>query len=158
MCQRIGLIRHGLCFLKKHPQFFRSGSSAKIMGILTTGPAVKNRISPKMAKIINCNFANYVPFVVPGLSTSSSSSSSPASSTSSSQDSVFDVSRYTENPVPERSGSTSEELRGNPLHRSTETENTNENEGREEVQTDLLHDLPDWLQVFREKWWMKVVL
>ena len=31
----------------------------------------------------------------------------------SSQDSVFDESRYTENPVPERSGSVSEELRGN---------------------------------------------
>ena len=36
------------------------------------------------------------------------------SSTSSSQDSVFDGRRYTENPVPERSGSTSEELQGKP--------------------------------------------
>ena len=36
---------------------------------------------------INCNTANFVPFVVPGLSTSSSTSSSPASSTSSSKDS-----------------------------------------------------------------------
>ena len=51
----------------------------------------------------------------------------------------FDVNRYTESPVPERSGSTSEELRGNPLHKPTE-----------EVQSDLLHDLPDWLQDFRE--------
>ena len=33
--------------------------------------------------------------------------------------------KYTENPVPERSGSTSEELRGNPLHEPTETENKN---------------------------------
>ena len=33
-----------------------------------------------------------------------------------SQDSVFHVGRYTENPVPKRSGNTSEELRGNPLH------------------------------------------
>ena len=31
-----------------------------------------------------------------------------------------------------------------------EIENTNNNEGREEVQSDLLHDLPDWLQEFRE--------
>ena len=44
----------------------------------------------------------------------------------------------------------SEELRGNPLHRSTETENTSKNEGREEVHGDLLHDLLDWLQEFRE--------
>ena len=95
-------------------------------------------------KRIDCNIANCVPFVVPGLSASSSSTTpSLTSPSSSSQDSVFDVNRYTENPVPERSGSTSEE-------RSTETENKNKNEGREEVQSDLLHDLPDWLQDFRE--------
>ena len=63
---------------------------------------------------------------------------------------MIDVNRYTENPVPERSGSTSEELQGNPLHRSTETKNKNKNEGHEKVQSDLLHDLPDWLQEFRE--------
>ena len=38
------------CFLKKLPQFFSSGSSARIMGIHTTGPAVKNHISPEMAR------------------------------------------------------------------------------------------------------------
>ena len=91
-----------------------------------------------------------MPFVVPGLSTTSSTTPTPTSSTSSSQDSVSDVRRYVENPVPERSGSTSEELRRNLLHRSTETENTNKNKGREEVQSDLLHDLPEWLQEFRE--------
>ena len=91
-----------------------------------------------------------MPFVVPSLSTSSSITSTPTSSSSSSQDSVFDVGRYTENPVPERSESTSEELRGNPLHESTETENKNRNEGREDAQSDLLHELPDWLQEFRE--------
>ena len=101
-------------------------------------------------KRIDCKKSNHVPFVVLGLSRSSSTTPTPTSSTSSSQDSVFDVSRYTENPVPERSGSTSEELRGNPLHGSTETENTNKNEGREDVQSDLLHELPDWLQEFRE--------
>ena len=90
-----------------------------------------------------------MPFVVPNLSTSSSITSTPTSS-SSSKDSVFDVSRYSENPVPERSESVSEELRRNPLHESTETENKNNNEGREEIQSDLLHDLPDWLQEFRE--------
>ena len=39
-----------LRFLKKHPQFFHSGSSARILGILTTGPAVKNHISPEMGR------------------------------------------------------------------------------------------------------------
>ena len=75
-------------------------------------------------KNISCNIWNCVPFVVPGLSTSSSTSSSPTSSTSSWQDSVFDVSRHTENPAAERSGIMSEESRGNPLHGSAETENT----------------------------------
>ena len=94
--------------------------------------------------------SNDMPFVVTGLSTSSSITSTPASSSSSSQDSVFDVTRYSENPVPERNESTSEELRGNPLHESTETENKNKNEGREEVHSDILDELPDWLQEFRE--------
>ena len=61
-------------------------------------------------KRIDCNVSNYVPFVDPGLSTSSSTSSSPAWSTSSSQDTVIS----TENPTSERSEIMSEESRGNP--------------------------------------------
>ena len=57
--------------LEETPQFFRSGSTVRIMGFLTTGPAVKKHIS-KNGKSIDCNISNYVPFVVPGLSTSSS--------------------------------------------------------------------------------------
>ena len=102
----------------------------------------------KNDKKIDCNISNHVLCVVPGLSANSSTTPTPTSSSSSSQDSVFDVNRYTENPVPERSGSTSEEIRGNPLHIPTETENENKNEGREEVQSDLLHDLPDCLKDF----------
>ena len=49
-------------------------------------------------KNINCNIANFVPFVDPGLSTSSSTSSSPASSTSSSQDTAIS----TTNPATEK--------------------------------------------------------
>ena len=94
-----------------------------------------------MARQLIAILSNYVPFVVPGLSASSSSTTpSPTSSTSPSQDSVLDVNRYTENHVQERSGSTSDELRGRPMHRPTETENKNKNEGREEVQSDPLHD------------------
>ena len=104
----------------------------------------------KNGKRIDCNISNDVPLVVPVLSTSSFTTPTPTSSTSSSQDSVFDVSRYTENPVFERSGSTSEELRGNPLQKPTETGNTNKNEGHEEVHSDLLHELTEWLQEFRE--------
>ena len=77
----------------------------------------------KNGKRIYCKFSNYVPLVVPSLSTSSSTTPTPTSSSSSSQDSVFEVSKYTENPVHERSGSTSWELRANPMHKATETEN-----------------------------------
>ena len=101
-------------------------------------------------KRINCTISNCVPFVVPGLSTSSSTTPTPTSSSSSSQDCSFDESRYTENPVPERSGSASEELRRNLQHKPTETENQNKKEGHEEVQGDLLRDMPDWLQDLRE--------
>ena len=66
----------------------------------------------KNVKRIDCKKSNYVPLVVLGLSASSSSTTlSPTSPSSSSKDSVFDVTRYTENPVPGRSGSTSGELR-----------------------------------------------
>ena len=130
-------------------EFFLSGSSVRIMGFPTTGPAVKNHISPKKGRRIDCNISIYVPFEVLGLSTKSSTTPTPTSSSSSSQDSVFYVKRYTETPVPERSGSASEELWGNLQQKPTETENT-KNEGREEVQSDLLHDLPDWLQDFIE--------
>ena len=70
-------------------------------------------------KRIDSNKSNSVPLVVFSLSTSSSMIHTP---TSSSQDFVFDVNRYTENPVPERSGGMSEELRRNPLRKPTETE------------------------------------
>ena len=46
-----------------------------------------------------------------------------------------------------------EELRGNRSQdrQKPKTKNQNKNEGRDEVHSDLLHDLPDWLQEFREK-------
>ena len=113
------------------------------MGILTTGPAVKNHISPKKRKRIECNLSNYVPLVVPTTPT-------PTSSASSSQDSVFDVNRYTENQYPKEVKVRVRSYRETRCIEQTETENTNRNEGREEVQSNLLHDLPDWLQGFRE--------
>ena len=128
--------------LEEHPQFFYS---AKIMGIPITGPVVKKPHLTKHGKTINCNMTNYVPFVVPGLSTSSSASSSPASSSSSSQDSVVS----TENPATERIGTVSEESRGNPSSGSAETENTNKNEDDEELRSELLEDVPEWLQDFQ---------
>ena len=98
-----------------------------------------------MARKIECNTVNCVPFVVPGLSTSSSSSSSPTSPTSSSQDTVI----TTEYPATERSDSMSESVRGNPSHEPAETENPNKNDDNEEVQGNSSHDLPEWLEEFK---------
>ena len=99
----------------------------------------------KNGRKIDCNTANFVPFVVPGLSPSSSSSSSPTSRTSSSQDTVTP----TEHPASTRSESMSEEVRGNSSHGPAETENPNKNDDNEEVRRNSSHDLPDWLQEFR---------
>ena len=99
-----------LCFLKEFPQFFHWWTSGQKTHLIRNGQR------------LDCIISNYVPFVVPGLSVSSSSTTpSPTSPSSSSQDSVFDVNRHTENPVPARSESASEELLGDPLHESTET-------------------------------------
>ena len=110
------------------------------MGIHTTGPAVQNRISSEMARGLQCIEL----CTIRGSSASSSSTTlSPTSPSSSSQDSVFDVNRYAENPVPESSGSTSGELRGDPLHETTETENKDKHGESEEVQRDISHELPE---------------
>ena len=44
--------------------------------------------------------------------------------------------------------STSEDSLGDPLHRSAEIENPNNN-GDEELQSDELQGMPDWLQEFK---------
>ena len=82
-------------------------------------------------KRIDCNISYYVPFVVPGLSTSSSTTPSLTSPSSSSKDSVLDVNRNIEHPVPERSGSTSEELWGNPQKPETKIKMRNAKKHKE---------------------------
>ena len=130
-----------ICFLKKHQQFFHSGSSARIRGITYHWTSGQKPHLTKKGKRIDCNISNYVPFLVTGLSTSSSTTPlTPTSSSSSSQDSVLDVNRYTENPLPERSGSTSEELRG-------ETRCMNPQKPKPIMK---MRNQPDWLQEFKE--------
>ena len=55
-----------------------------------------------------------------------------------------------ETPVSERSAGTNEELRGDPLHEFTENENQNKHRESKEVQRDISHELPNWLQELRE--------
>ena len=96
----------------------------------------------KNGRKINCNAANYAPFVVPGLSTSSFASSTPTSPTSSSQDTVI----TTDYPATERFQSVSEEVRGHPSHEPAEIEN----EDNETVRRNPLRDLPEWLEEMSE--------
>ena len=95
---------------------------------------------------IECNTANYVPFVVPGLSTGSSSSAT--SPTSSSQEAVIP----TQHPRSTRSESTSgiESVRGDPSRGPAETKNPNENEDNERVRGDPLRELTGGLEEFTE--------
>ena len=115
------------------------------MGRFITGPAVKNHISPKKGKTINCNISNYVPFVVlvcqrvPPRHLSSPTSSN-----------IFIAGFCDWHGKSSNRKKWENECRvtGEPV--SWISSNKNKNEGREGVQSDLLHDLPDWLQDFRE--------
>ena len=55
----------------------------------------------------------------------------------------------TEYPASTRSGSMSEEVRGN-THGPAETENPNTNVDNEEVRGNSLHDLPEWQEEFKD--------
>ena len=117
--QTIGLIRQSYASWGNSRSTFSRGNSVRIMGISTTGPAVQNHISSEMERELIAIYRTmyHLWFLV------HQRVLSPTSPSSSLQDSVIDVNRHTSNPVPERCGSTSEELRGTPLHKPTENEN-----------------------------------
>ena len=102
-------------FLEETPSFLSLGNLCEDHGYTYHWTSGQKPHLTKKGKIINCYMANYVPVVVPCLSTSSSTSSSLVPSTSSSQDTVGS----TENPATERSEILSEEVRRNPNIRHT---------------------------------------
>ena len=101
----------------------------------------------KDGRRIKCSTENFVPIVVPGLSTGSSSSATPTSPTSVPQEAVIP----TLHPASTRSESTSSKGRGHPSHEPAETTDTNKNGDNETIRRNPLHDLPEWLKQFREK-------
>ena len=124
-----------LCFLNKLPQFFPWRNSVRIMGIPTTGPAVQNHISSEMAKELIAIYPTmyHLWFVVYQRVLLQLHRHLLLHHLH--HRILYLMSTYTpKNPAPERSGSTSEERRGDPLHESTETKNKNKNVEREEVQ------------------------
>ena len=126
---------------------------------------------------IQCNTENFVPIVVPGLSSSSSSSSHsstlitpsrqernhPTSSSSSSTSPTTTVSSDSEtrarddlsgvesHPVPVSSSHVERQEQGDPLTKPTKNPKPNKNENHEKERGDpLCSDIPEWLQEFRE--------
>ena len=121
---RIGYIRDGNASRKYTGSSFTGKTLRRIWVQLpldqwpeTTSHERWQEISSRHIKLctIRCPWfmqkTNYVPFVVPGLLTSSSTSSSSTSPTSSSQEAVTD----TEIPPTRRSGSTDELTRSRPV-------------------------------------------
>ena len=100
----------------------------------------------KHGRRIQCSTENYVPSVVPGLSTGSSSSTAHTSPASLPPDSVVSTLR----PAPTRSESTSRSARGDLSLEPKETENTVKHEDTEPARGDLLRDMPEWLEEFTE--------
>ena len=102
-------------FSKTHRPFSHSENSAKTTDIPTSGPQLI-----KDGRRTQCSTVNYVPIVVPGLSTSSSISATPTSPASLPQEAVIP----TLHPESTRSQSTSSRAWGDPSPGPTETENT----------------------------------
>ena len=127
---------------------------------------------------IPCNTENFVPIVVPGLSTSSSSGSHPSTSmtpsrrerrcsTSSSSSSTSptttissdtetrareDLSGIDSHPASVSSSHVERTERGDPLTKPTKNPGSGENENHETERGDPLYpDIREWLQEFREK-------
>ena len=69
------------CFLKKHSQFFHSGSSARISWVSLPLDQRSKKHLIRNYKRIDCHSSNCVPFVVQGLSMSSSTTPTSISST-----------------------------------------------------------------------------
>ena len=117
------------------------------MGILTMRTSCQKPHLTKNGKRIDCTFSNCVPFVVPGLSTSSSATPTPTSSSSSSQDSV---SRQQIHGKSRNQKEVEVRVRGYGETRCMNRQKPKTQIKMKEVQSDLLHDLPDWLQDLRE--------
>ena len=145
-------------------------------GIPTNGSMVKNHILIKDGIRIICNTENFVPFVVPGLSSSSSASSSTSrtpmkqeshystsSSSSSSSPTACEIQTqergdriesdisavHVSTAVDERSG------RPDDNQAKKKPKKTYKKESTKEQSDPLYSEIPEWLQEFRgEIWWM----
>ena len=119
--------------------------------VLSLENVLRRRHPPKKARK-SSNLANHVPFVVPGLSTSSSTLSSHASATSSSQDTVIS----TKNPATEGSEIMGEGSRGSPSHESAEAENTNEMKTTKNYEVNYCKMCQNGYKISTRIWWTRM--
>ena len=119
--------------------------SAKITNTpMSSWPVVKNHTSFKTV-VIQCNTGNYVPVVVPGLSTG------PPSSTLNIGTAGPNNRRFSARSSTTRSQSTRSRARWDLLHSSTEIKNKNRNQDIDATLGRRSHDLPEWLEFFTVK-------
>ena len=143
-------------------------------GTPSNGSMVKNHVSFKNGIRIQCNSENFVPIVVPGLSTSSSSESSSTSKTPSRQESNSSSSSSTSSSSPTASEIQTREREDridsdiSPVQVSTSVDDrsrqpeetqANKTPKTNKMETPIargnpLHsdssEIPEWLQEFRE--------
>ena len=158
---------------KTRQQYCRSESFAMKTGIPMNGSMVENHISLRTEFGLSCNTENFVPIVVPGLSSSSSGSSSTSrtplkqeshssssSSSSPSSPSVGDLS------VREREDVTNSDISPVPVSefvddRSGRPDETQANQNPKTIKKETTitrgdplcsdnSEIPEWLQEFRE--------
>ena len=112
-----------------------------------SGPVVRKPLLFKKKSKIQCNTENYVPIVVPGLSTG------PSSLTASTSLIIVNAGLNRGPHVKSSNGTTSEYQQfttGEPVTRFYRNQNKNQNKDTVPVQGDLLRDLPEWLEDFKE--------
>ena len=123
---------------------------------------------------IPCNTENFVPIVLPGLSSSSSGSSSTSktlsrqeshssssSSTSSSSPTLSEIQireredRNESDISPVHVSTTVDDRSGRPDDtQANKNQKPNKKESKKEQSESLCSEIPKWLQEFRENWWM----
>ena len=110
--QRIGFIRDGKASRRYTGRSLTRKSLRRPRIFLPLDQWPETTTEQRWQRRIKCNTANYVPIVVPGLSTGSSSSATPTSPTSLSQESASRTLR----PAPTRSESTRSTVWVSPSH------------------------------------------
>ena len=113
-----------------------TGNSARTMGMHTIGPAVEHHNSPKKAYHSLSLDYQRVPLLHLHLKLQH----------------LHRRNLWLARKIPQQKEVEVwvKELRGNPLQKPAETGNTNENEDNEELRSELLEDVPEWLQDFKE--------